>query len=206
VWDINSKFKLTSNTHKRKNREFNHTENKFQLSPKRCASAMNQHHNSGGTQNLAEVVCIRCVLLQHPTLPLEMSNVSLCKWLHCKRQGCSHSCYHQLRRLLKLSLFRFCDISTVPSFVTYVQTRFVHSISLNPRYASSYIKLVPSTSLVSVTCIHMLTRIQSISLNLRYVSSYLTRTIHSSWQPLRVFVGKTSSVHSSQLSLPVFVR
>lgn len=101
---------VTSNTHKRKNREFNHTENKCQLSPKRCASAVNQHHNSGGMQNLAEVICIRCVLLHHSTLPLVMSNVSLCKWLHCKRQGCSHSCYDQLCRLLKFSLLRFCDI------------------------------------------------------------------------------------------------
>jgi len=100
----------------------------------------------------------------------------MCYRLHCKEQGCSHSCYHQLRHLLKLSVFRFCAILKYGTVLRHICSNTICSFNF------AQPTLCP---LVNKTCSIHFSR-------LRYVSSHVnTYSIHFSYPSLCVSILNT---------------
>jgi hypothetical protein len=101
---------------------------------------------------------------------------STVQWLHCKRHGCSHSCYHQLRHLLKLSLFRFCDILKYGTVLRHICSYTICSFN----FAQPTLRV-----LLYKTCSIHFSR-------LRYMHSHVNAySIHFSYPSLCVFILNT---------------
>ena len=111
---------------------------------------------------------VQCSPLQRVTLGFIYSPFiarGMCYRLHCKRQGCSHSRYDQLRLVLKWSLLRFCDILKYGTVLRHVCSNTICSFN----FAQPTLRV-----LAHKTCSIHLSR-------LRYVSSHVNAySIHFS--------------------------